>query len=156
MNLLTFDINGQNYAVALQEVDEVLHMARIKPLPDAPDFVCGVLNLRGDLLPVMDLGVRLGACRDSHASQSGDSMYRTDTRLLLIRMSDIRVLIILDGWSGLINFSEEQIREGVIEDEALPAWVDGMVQDDQQLLQIIKPGALLSQEQLQLIRRQES
>jgi purine-binding chemotaxis protein CheW len=156
MNLLTFDINKQHYALALQDVEEVLQMARIKPLPDAPDFICGVLNLRGDLLPVIDLGVRLGASRDPHERQSGDSVYRADTRLLLVRMADIRVLIILDGWCGLINFSEEQICESVIEDTALPAWVDGMVQADQQLLQIIKPGALLSEEQRQLIKRQES
>ncbi|HIJ26148.1 MAG TPA: hypothetical protein HPP79_10775, partial [Gammaproteobacteria bacterium] len=63
MEMLLFNIGGDTYGVELSDVDEVLHMPTLRPIPSAPSFLAGVLNLRGELVPVIDLVERLGQMR---------------------------------------------------------------------------------------------
>lgn len=53
--VLLFTLEGQRYALPAADVRELVRAARLTPLPRAPDVVEGLLNLRGELLPVLDL-----------------------------------------------------------------------------------------------------
>ena len=59
MQLLTFTVAGQPYAVESRTVVEVLPLVPARPIPGAPDYVRGVFVCRGSLLPLIDLGRRL-------------------------------------------------------------------------------------------------
>jgi purine-binding chemotaxis protein CheW len=58
---LTFAIAGQDYGVAILAVREIRGWTRETPLPNAPAGVRGIINLRGQVVPIFDLRVRLGA-----------------------------------------------------------------------------------------------
>ncbi|RKH73523.1 purine-binding chemotaxis protein CheW [Corallococcus interemptor] len=53
--VLLFTLERQRYGLPVEDVRELVRAARLTPLPQAPDVVEGLLNLRGDLLPVLDL-----------------------------------------------------------------------------------------------------
>jgi purine-binding chemotaxis protein CheW len=53
--VLLFTLEGQRYALPMGDVRELVHAVRLTPLPRAPDVVEGLLNLRGELLPVLNL-----------------------------------------------------------------------------------------------------
>lgn len=57
---LTFHLNGQTYGLPISTVREINRMAEITPVPRVPEFVVGVMNLRGKVVPVLDLRKRLG------------------------------------------------------------------------------------------------
>ena len=57
---LTFDLGGQEYAVDIMSVREIRGWTKTTPMPHSPDFMRGVINLRGTVLPVMDLSARIG------------------------------------------------------------------------------------------------
>ncbi|MEN9891881.1 MAG: hypothetical protein RLY78_2176 [Pseudomonadota bacterium] len=57
---LRFALGSERYAVRIDAVREILEVARMTPLPLMPTFVRGVMNLRGAVVPVIDLGARLG------------------------------------------------------------------------------------------------
>lgn len=57
---LRFALGSERYAVRIDAVREILEVARMTPLPLMPGFVLGVMNLRGAVVPVVDLGARLG------------------------------------------------------------------------------------------------
>ena len=59
--LLTFRCGGQRYAVDIMSVREIRSWSQPTPLPHAPPFMRGMVNLRGSVLPVMDLAHRLGS-----------------------------------------------------------------------------------------------
>lgn len=59
MDLLTFDLGGIRCALPATDVREVVRAVSILPLPNAPDVVEGVINVRGTLVPVLDLRRRL-------------------------------------------------------------------------------------------------
>ena len=59
VTLLGFGLAGRSYGLPLEQVVEVLRMVSLTPVPDAPDWLSGILNLRGEPVPVIDLRQRL-------------------------------------------------------------------------------------------------
>ena len=59
-SLLRMAVGSELLAVAIEHVREILQVAKLTPLPRTPDFVRGVMNLRGAVVPVIDLAARLG------------------------------------------------------------------------------------------------
>ena len=57
---LTFSVSGERFAVDILEIREIIEVGRMTDVPLAPGFVRGVVNLRGSVLPVIDLATRLG------------------------------------------------------------------------------------------------
>lgn len=57
---LTFFIGGETFAVNILDVNEIIEVAEMTYVPMVPDFIRGVINLRGSVVPVVDLSARLG------------------------------------------------------------------------------------------------
>jgi purine-binding chemotaxis protein CheW len=57
---LSFSLGGEEYGIGILKVKEIIGMMRITPIPQSPDFVRGVINLRGKVIPVIDLRQRFG------------------------------------------------------------------------------------------------
>ncbi|MFO0689286.1 MAG: chemotaxis protein CheW [Myxococcota bacterium] len=75
LDLACFDLAGQTYAVAIGKVREILVTPTVTPLPDAPPVIEGVLDLRGTLIPVVDLAQLLA--RDGQHGRGGAPRSRT-------------------------------------------------------------------------------
>lgn len=75
MQLLTFSIAGQPYAIEARLVIEVLPLVPARPIPQVPDYVLGIFTYRGDLVPLVDLGRRIGA---------GPPAARLSTRVIVV------------------------------------------------------------------------
>ncbi|MBN2161683.1 MAG: chemotaxis protein CheW [Pontiellaceae bacterium] len=72
---LTFDLNEETFAVEVHRVREVLDPTKITKIPRAPDFMLGVINVRGNVIPVVDLHKKLGIAQ----SRGG-----TDSRIVVL------------------------------------------------------------------------
>lgn len=57
---LAFELNKTPYAISISLVKEIMEYIKVDPIPMSPDFIIGAINLRGDVIPVFDLSVRLG------------------------------------------------------------------------------------------------
>ena len=60
VEVVVFTLDGREHALPVRDVVEVLRMVAVTPLPEAPGWVAGVINLRGRIVPVVDLRARLG------------------------------------------------------------------------------------------------
>lgn len=58
--LVVFQLEGRDYALPVHEIVEVVRMVEITPVPEAPEWLFGAINVRGRVIPVMDLRRRLG------------------------------------------------------------------------------------------------
>ncbi|WP_299287981.1 chemotaxis protein CheW [uncultured Tateyamaria sp.] len=95
VELLTFELGEHEYALDIMCVREIRGWAKATPLPHAPSFMRGVINLRGAVLPVMDLGERLGLPTRPHCDRNVIivvSFEETMTGLLVDAVSDIIAL----------------------------------------------------------------
>ena len=57
---MTFQLAGEDYGLEILKVREIIGLLQITPIPRAPDFIRGVINLRGRVIPVVDLRVKFG------------------------------------------------------------------------------------------------
>lgn len=70
IQLVTFKIGEEEFGVDILKVQEIIRMMPITKVPNAPDFVEGVINLRGKVIPVIDMRRRFGMAGTAHDSQT--------------------------------------------------------------------------------------
>lgn len=95
IELLTFQLADQEYSLDIMSVREIRGWTRATPLPHAPKFMKGVINLRGTVLPVMDLAQRLGLAAREQNDRNVIIVVKheeTMTGLLVDAVSDIIAL----------------------------------------------------------------
>jgi purine-binding chemotaxis protein CheW len=63
VEVVVFEVDGRSYALPLEQVVEVVRMVAVTPVPEAPPWIAGVVNLRGAMIPMIDLRPRLGLPR---------------------------------------------------------------------------------------------
>lgn len=95
--VLVFEVAGQRYGVAGEHVREVLRAALPAPLPDAPSLVTGVLNVRGEIVPLLDLSVQLGRPRSELRASDFFVLVRSERRTLAFLCEQTPVLRRIPG-----------------------------------------------------------
>lgn len=97
---LTFRIAGDEYGVEIRCVIEVIGMQKITHVPDLPDFVRGVINLRGQVIPITDVRMRFGLeIRD----------YDDRTCIVVVNVNNTFVGLVVDTVSDVLDIPEENI-----------------------------------------------
>lgn len=101
---LTFQLGGEMYAVGILNVREIIEYGQLTEIPMMPAFIRGVINLRGAVVPVIDLAVRFG----SHGTEIGR---RTCIVIIEMQVGDARqeLGIIVDAVSEVIEISPAEI-----------------------------------------------
>lgn len=100
MKAIVFQLNDEDYGVDILQVLSIEKMHPITRVPKAPDFVKGVINLRGIVTPVIDLRKRF-LMEEKEETE--------DTRTIIVRVEDTEVGLIVDGASDVIDIPEESI-----------------------------------------------
>jgi purine-binding chemotaxis protein CheW len=88
LELVVFRLGPENYGLRLHEVREIIMVGQITPVPRAPQFVDGVLNLRGEVMPVVDLRTRFGLERVEATSIS---------RILITNIGGVSTGLVVDA-----------------------------------------------------------
>jgi len=100
--LLTFVLDGSPYAVPVERVREIVRIRPITPVPRVPSDVCGVISLRGEILEVIDLRLRLRL----HAGPNGRA-----SRIIVVHAADGGVAgLLVDGVTEVLPVPENALR----------------------------------------------
>ena len=99
-HLATFYLAREEYGVDVKQVQEIRRVAEITSVPRAPEFVRGVINLRGRILPVLDLRRRLAL---------GEVVVDRDSRIVVVRVKDRLLGLLVDGASQVLKVPVSQI-----------------------------------------------
>ncbi len=98
---LTFSVAENEYAVAVAGVREILGLPERTEVPDMPTYVKGVINLRGRVVPLIDMGLRLG-----HQSESE---YGERTCVIIIEVGRLLAGLIVDSVNEVMRIPEEDL-----------------------------------------------
>ena len=98
---LSFTLGDEHYGVDILKVQEIRGYDSVTRLPDAPDYIKGVINLRGTIVPVIDLRLKL---------HLHEARYDAFTVMIVLNVEDRVVGIVVDSVSDVIPLSAEQIR----------------------------------------------
>lgn len=102
VQVVSFKLGGEEYGVDISQVQEIIRMVEITHVPRAPRFMEGVINLRGQLIPIIDLRTRFGMSR-IEASKS--------TRIIVTEIGSKRVGIVVDSVSEVLNIPIENVED---------------------------------------------
>lgn len=93
MQLVTFRLAGELYGLDVFRVREVLRVGTITALPQAPGYVCGVVELRGRVMPALDLRLRLGLVPVDLTRHSRIVVVESGGRLLGLLVDEVRHVV---------------------------------------------------------------
>ena len=99
---LTFQLENEEYGIEIICVIEVIGMQKIAPIPDMPNFVKGVINLRGQVIPVVDVRLRFGI---------EQVKYTERTCILVVKIKDTSIGLIVDTVCDVVNIPADDIDE---------------------------------------------
>ncbi len=87
LQLVTFEIGEEEYAIDILKVQEINKQLEITQIPNAPYYVKGIINLRGTVLPIVDLRTKLGITPKENDSE---------TRIIVVELNDSKIGFIVD------------------------------------------------------------
>ncbi|PKN62846.1 MAG: chemotaxis protein CheW [Deltaproteobacteria bacterium HGW-Deltaproteobacteria-15] len=103
---LTFTLANEDYGIGILKIKEIIGMMAITKVPRCPDFVKGVINLRGKVIPVMDLRMRFGVDAAEFTERTCIVVVEVDSG-----SGTIVVGLIVDSVSEVLNIKSEDIEE---------------------------------------------
>lgn len=98
---LIFRLGDEEYGIDILKVQEIRGCDRLTRIPNAPHFITGVTNLRGVIVPIVDLRVRFGLSDASHDS---------NTVVIVLNLNERVVGIVVDGVVDVLSMDMEQIK----------------------------------------------
>jgi purine-binding chemotaxis protein CheW len=97
---LTFRLGDEQYGVSIDYVIEIIEVIKITQLPDMQQYIKGVINLRGKVIPVMDVRLRFNI---------EERAYDSKTCIIVVKVNDFEIGLIVDTVSEVINIDDQQI-----------------------------------------------
>jgi purine-binding chemotaxis protein CheW len=107
--VLAFWLGREEYGMDLLDVNEILRPKAITPVPRTRDFVLGVISVRGEVLPVIDLRRRMGLEHGSHTRRQSDPDRDGQARILVVSLDEEQFGLIVDAVSGVTVLDTHQI-----------------------------------------------
>jgi purine-binding chemotaxis protein CheW len=100
LQVVAFKLRNEEYGVSILNVQEIRNLTDITRVPFAQDFIKGVINLRGSVLPVIDLKRRLGL---------EETPYTDDTRIVTVTIDDLHVGMLVDAVTEVLTLNAKPI-----------------------------------------------
>ena len=97
---LTFDIGKESYGIGIEFVTEIIGILPIAEIPELPCYIKGIINLRGKIIPVMDVRLRF---------KKPPKEYNGRTCVIVIDILNFSVGLIVDSVAEVVNISDENI-----------------------------------------------
>ena len=138
---VTFHLENEKYGIKVMQVQEVLRMTEIAPVPGAPHYVLGIINLRGNVVTVIDTRRRFGL---------NDVENDDETRIVIVESNNNVVGILVDSVAEVVDLKVSEIETAphVGNDES-SKYIQGVSSRGDELLILVDVNKLLSDEEWQ-------
>lgn len=141
--ILVFLLGDEEYGVDILKVQEIRGYDKVTPIPSAPDYLKGVLNLRGVIVPIVDLRVKF---------RLADIRYDQFTVVVILRIASRVIGLVVDGVSDVIGLTASEVKEapslGSVVDSS---FISGLATQDDRMVLLLDIEKLLSTGELNLL-----
>jgi purine-binding chemotaxis protein CheW len=124
--VVAFKLRDEEYGVSILNVQEIRNLTDITRVPFSADFIKGVINLRGSVLPVIDLKKRLGLA---------ETPYTDDTRIVTVNIDDLHVGMLVDAVTEVLTIDSKPVdTKKAINDKSGSRFLSGIGNVDGRLI----------------------
>ncbi|MGA1868846.1 MAG: chemotaxis protein CheW [bacterium] len=142
---LTFCVGKEDYGIDIRYVTEIIGIQKITEVPDMPDFMKGVINLRGKVIPVMDVRTRFNL-------QSRE--YDDRTCIMVVNINDIAIGLVVDTVSEVMDIPESHIEPPPRTGKGVKSsYIKGMGKVGEEVKILLDVNKLLFEEELMQIEK---
>jgi purine-binding chemotaxis protein CheW len=142
--VLVFVLGQEEYGVDILKVQEIRGYEKVTPIPSAPDYLKGVVNLRGVIVPVIDMRVKF---------RFAEVRYDSFTVVVILRIGGRVIGLVVDGVSDVVGFAAREVKPapqlGSLVDGS---FLDGVATQDERMVLLVDIEKLLSSGDLNLLR----
>lgn len=136
LQCVTFTLESETYGINVMQVQEVLREVEVAPVPGAPHFVIGIINLRGNVVSVIDARIRFGL-----ATKESDDM----SRIIVIEVQHQIIGILVDSVAEVVDVDPGEIDTAPnVGNAETSKYIDGVVSRGDKLLILVDLNKLLS------------
>lgn len=134
--VLAFHLGAEEFGIDIQAVRELRGFNGATQLADAPAYLKGVINLRGVIVPIVDLRIKLGM---------GDGTYNEFTVVVVLAVGAQQIGVVVDKVSDVVSLDAQQVKEPPGGPHCGKGYLTGIATLDQRLLQLVDLSLLLSE-----------
>jgi len=139
--LVCFRLGEEDFGVDIESVQEINRMVDITKIPQAPVFVEGVINLRGQIIPVIDLRTRFGFTRLDEKSK--------ENRIVVVETQSVTVGLVVDAVTEVLRLSEDKIEETPdITSNVDAQYIEGVAMLDDRLLILLETDKIFTADEM--------
>jgi purine-binding chemotaxis protein CheW len=147
-HLVHFYVNGRAYAIDIHRIQEIIYYREVTPIPKAASFILGVIDLRGQIIPVVSLKERL----DLNATQSDPDGHGDQgaSHILIVKLGARTVGLVVDGVKEVIRLKAGSIHppDSLFRDQDCK-YMEGICHFNDQLILVLDLDRLLSVQELE-------
>jgi purine-binding chemotaxis protein CheW len=148
MQLVSFRLDQEEYGIEITKVQEIILMGEITRVPQTPNFIKGLINLRSTVIPIIDLRLRFGLKEETITD---------DTRIMVVNVAGKTIGIIVDAVSEVLRIAQEQIAPPPPTVAGLGReYLTGLVKLDKRLLILLDIDRILAQEETEALAAVEA
>ncbi len=146
---LSFTLGGEDYGLDILKVQEIRGWETVRPLPDTPDYIKGVLDMRGCIVPIVDLRLRFDV---------GEAEY-TPTTVIIVATTEHEgrkqvMGMVVDGVSDVLEASDDKIRPAPnLGGNISTRFIRGVVSRDSRMVILLDVDKLLNPQELSLLEQ---
>jgi len=142
LHLVAFELSGEEFGVDIMQVSEVIPVPRITRIPQAPECIKGLINLRGKILVVIDLNKRLG-----FSSKETDSL----SRIIIVEIRDIAIGMLVNSVKEVIRLPLSSIEPTpeMIKSKINAEYLNGVGKTGNRLLILLNLARVLGEEEIE-------
>ncbi len=139
--VVSFTVGKEEYAVDIMLVNSIIETTDVTRLPNTPDFVEGVINLRGEVIPIINLRKKFGLGENTEN--------RKDERIIVVNIKNKNVGMVVDSVKEVLNLSDEQVEEPpTVVGGLRRTFLEGIAKQEDRLIILIDAEKILTEEEM--------
>src|SRR5690554_2344734 len=139
LQYVTFRLDDETYGINVMQIQEVLRYSEIAPVPGAPDYVLGIINLRGNVVTVVDTRARFGLTQGEITD---------NTRVVIIESDQHVIGMLVDSVAEVVYLKQSEIETAPnVGNEESAKFIQGVCYKNDELLILIELSKLLTEEE---------
>ncbi len=140
---LTFVLNREEYGIEILKVREIIGVIGITPVPQTPDYLKGVINLRGKVIPIIDLRLKFSMQEEEHTQE---------TCIIVVEVNSAPIGVVVDNVSEVLDIKGEEVEDTPqFGHDIDTSFIMGLGKAKEKIIILLDIDKVLSAEELEMV-----
>ncbi len=142
---LTFALNREEYGIEILKVREIIGVIDITPVPQTPDYMKGIINLRGKVIPIIDLRLKFSMPEEAHTQE---------TCVIVVKINNEPIGVVVDNVSEVLDIKSEEVEDTPqFGHDIDTGFIMGLGKAKEKIIILLDIDKVLSSEEIELVEK---